>query len=926
MDGRVLGPVSVMGEGGKRALGTSKTGGLFALLATSEGLRCERAEIAQVLWDGQSGVGQRVDQVVKELRKLVGGREVLPHAGKSGCLILRVPADSVDYLRFLQNWREADALPCPERFQRIRSALREWDADDEPLRGLSGEGFETRRDRMKAKRAEAVCDLLEAASQSRNVRWLREESANWYARLPAHMRVFQYYLMAHGNVTADGKRVSDEERERLIGQWVAKTGSAPDAELQDVIDQLRGGGPSRSGLAVLPPIPDQLTADAPVPVGQDDLIRDLVDYMAERQRAGRTAVILLSGMAGVGKSAVARHLARLVRDRFPDGVLRAHLNGFADNEMGPAEPEHILDRFLARLPPYSTAKDLAEKSADLCTAVSHRSLLMILDDAFSARQVIPLLPGSGTSAVIITSRLELGGLCAQTEVYSRRVELLSDAAAMEVLHQDVVEKDREKYDYEFRELVRLCGNLPLALTVVERDLRIRARSTMPRLVREMKKEWELLEELHRPEHEMSVQVALRCSTRTLSEGARLLLWQLGVHPGPSITWDAVMDMGAVSEGMRPERVLGELVAANLVMFQDDRYALHDLVRAFARHHLKPKALLENASLRAETIRLVLEHQLQNVRACDRMLDRQRALEPIGEPDGVTVAEPENLKQAMDYLDTEYPTIRRVIDLAYHERIQHYIWLLPMALVTYQWRRRLLDEAVTDLDRAREITEEAEAPAAERAMVYRMLAGTQWRLDKYQLAVAQLKRAVLLSESDDSRSGRLSLTRSLYTLAISQRKLGDETEAEANLRQALDLYQDMRDPVGEAAVLNGIGALHLDRGELGEALLRCSDALALVEGTTDHNGHADVQFTLAKVYVARGERERGIELYQKACDTYQEQESWPGEEKARNQFADVLVAAGDRPQAILELERVLVLREQMGGMDVQEIRERLEGLR
>ncbi|RYJ19687.1 SARP-family transcriptional regulator [Streptomyces sp. L-9-10] len=913
MDGHVLGPVSVEVTGRKGAVGTTKVAALFGLLVTSPGCRCSRQEIAEVLWEGEEGVGDRVDWVVRELRKRLG-KDFVPHGGKSGFCTLRVPAGSVDYLRFLEGWRRAALLPLPERFEQLRAALEEWE-EDEPLRGLIESGFRVRRERMRAERIAAVCDLLEAAWRSGKQKWFREESEKWYARSPRHPRIFQYYLIAHG------WDMPEREFDRLINQWRRHSG-APDAELQSVIDRLRGEAP-RSGGTVLLPIPDQLPAEERRPVGQEDLVSALVDVVCEEQDVGRTALVLLSGMPGVGKSTVALHVARQLRERFPDGVLYTELNGFIDGEVRPTEPEQVLDGFLAALPPYSTVTGVQGKSAALRSALANRSALFVLDDAFNTKQVLPLLPGVGTCAVIITSRDELGGLCAQKRVHSHRMKLLRDEAALEVLQERVSEKDRSKYAVAFAELVRLCGNLPLALTVVERRLRDRPLQIIHGLVREMKKERARLDALHLPEHDMSVRVALNSSVRALSEEARMLLWQLALHPGPSVAWEAVMDLGAESEAMHADRVLGELVAANLVELHTDRYRLHDLVRAFARHHI-PAPLGDEEAFEKATVRQVLEHQLQNVRACDRLLDRQRTL-PIGEPDGVKVTDLADTQHALELLDKEYDTIRRGIELAVSQGAERYIWLLPMALVTYQWRRGRLTDALNDLGRAAEVAETAASPV-DCAMVYRMLAGTRWRLEEFELAAGNLRRAVRLSRQDESERGRLSLARSLYALGITLRKQDRGTPAEENLRQSLALYREVLDPVGEAAALNGIGALHYDRGEYGEALHWCADALSVVERTVDRRGRADVLFTLAKVHVARYERDEAIALYRQACDIYQEQEYWPDEDKARRLFADVLVSAGSSQEAVEELERVLVLREQMGGTDVQEIRELLEGLR
>ncbi|MFD7318841.1 tetratricopeptide repeat protein [Streptomyces sp. NPDC059883] len=912
----MLGPVEAEGDGGGRVFGSSKPAALFALLVTSPGCRSTRQEIAEVLWEGVENAGGRVDRAVSDLRKQLGP-EVVPHGGRSGYCTLRVPDGSVDLLRFRDGVARAEGLSHRARFEQLGAALEEWE-DEEPLRGLTGSGFRRLRDELRAELMAAVYARLDAAWRCREEKWLREETEKWFERAPELPEVFRFYLLAHDDLP-------ERRRERLIKAWT-KRNRKPDADLRSAIDQVRRVVHQPGG-TLLPPVPDQLPGSRRRPIGQDQLIRSLVEAVCAEQDDGNLALVLISGMAGVGKSTVAHHLALRLRERFPDGVLYGGLNGFADGDVRPAEPEEILNGFLAALPPYTTVTGPESKSNALRSALAHRSVLIVLDDALNARQVLPLLPGDGTCAVIITSRNDLLRLQSERRVLFHKMEPLQEADALEVLQEKVSAKDRANYAQAFSDLVRLCGRLPLALTVVARLLEGGARPlhTIPALVQEMKEERAKLDTLHLPEHELSVRAALNCSVRVLGEEARLLLWQLAVHPGPSASWEAVMDLGRTAgEGARTDRALMELVAANLVELQGDRYGLHDLVRAFARQHVQPGSDGETADIERATVRQVLEHQLHNVRACDRVLDHERTL-PIGEPERVTVTDPAEPGQAMAFLDGEYPAVQRGIRLAIGQGIERYKWLLSMALVTYQWRRHLLDDALKNLRYAADAAESAAAPV-DCAMVHRMLAGTQWRLGKYDSAVGHLRRAVRLSKEDHSEEGRLSLARSLHRLGITLRKQGDWIGAEEALFQALELCREVFDAVGEAATLNALGALHHDRGDHEQALRRCADALAVVERTVERSGLADVLFTLAKVNLARSERDEAVSLYQRACDIYREQENWPNEDKARLLFADVLLSAGKSEEAVRELERVIVLRELMGGEGVREVRELLEGLR
>ncbi|MEV7462310.1 AfsR/SARP family transcriptional regulator [Streptomyces rubiginosohelvolus] len=915
MHGYVLGPVSAEGGGGGKVFGTSRAAALFALLVTSPDCRCTREEIAEAIWPGNERAAELVDRAISDLRKQLG-REIVPQ-GRSGYCALRVPEAAVDLLRFRDAVAKADGLSHPERFERLGVALDEWDGG-EPLRGLTGSGFQLRREALRAELMAAVYARLDAAWKSRKAKWLREETEKWYERAPRLPQIFRFYLLAHDDLP-------ERRREQLIDGWTRHNGD-PDPDLQAAIDLVRGVS-QRPGGTLLPPVPNQLPGSGRRPIGQDQLIRELADAVCAQQDAGNLALVLISGMAGVGKTTVAHAIARLLRERFPDGVLRAELNGFAGGDVRPAEPDEILDGFLAALPPYTTVTGTESRSNALRSALAHRSMLIVLDDALNAPQVLPLLPGDGTCAVIITSRNDLLRLQSERKVLFRKMEPLCEADALEVLQEEVSLKDRQTYDRPFRELVDLCGRLPLALTVVAQLLAKGARPlrTISALVREMKEERAKLDALDLPEGELSVRAALNCSVRVLGEEARLLLWQFALHPGPTASWEAVMDLGRVAgEGARTDRALAELLAANLVELKGDRYQLHDLVRAFARHHVRPGPNGERGDFERETVRQVLEHQLHNVRACDQVLDHERTL-PIGEPDGVTVLAPVEPGQAMTYLDEEYDAVQRGIRLAVDRSIERYEWLLPMALVTYQWRRNRLDDALTNLRYAVDAAESAAAPV-DCAMVHRMLAGTQWRLGRYDAAVGHLRRAVRLNEEDHSEKGRLSLARTLHRLGITLRKQENWADAEGVLCQALELCRAVTDPVGEAAALNALGALHHDRGEHEQALRRCADALVAVERTVERSGLADVLFTLAKVHLSRSERAEAIALYRQACDIYREQGNWPYEVKARRLFADVLVSAGETGNAVRELERVIVLRERMGGEGVREVRELLEGLR
>ncbi|WP_314172597.1 tetratricopeptide repeat protein [Streptomyces winkii] len=895
--------------------GTTKSAALFALLVTSREGKCPVHEVFRCLWPGEEFSRNRLDQVMRVLRKALGNRDFL--STESGVCSLRLPREQVDLYRFRDLLRSAESLLGKDKFGAVSTALAEWPEDLVPLSGLPHQWAVERREDLRRERLEALRAQFEAAVRADLDEWLRVESDRWYHDLPEEPWPFQFYLMRHGG------KLSPPRLEKAIKNWIKRFGR-PDDALQAVIDRLRGKPPS-SRVISLAHVPNQLPLLERPALGRESELQEVVETVRQRQESGRPTVVVISGMPGIGKSLVANRAAHQLREAFPGGVLFAELGGFAGEETRHSDPESVIDGFLAEFPVPSSPVGLAQKSMALRSVLANRSVLIVLDDAWDDQQVLPLLPGTGPSAALITSRRRLEVLRARHQVKEVRLGVLDDETATELLQEHIPQADRGKTEQEVKALVRFCDGNPLALSVTVRRFAGHPFVAIHHLHRQLKLEEKRLDALDLQQSQLSVAAALACSVDALSEQARCLLWQLAVHPGPTISWSAVLDLGFAAEEMHADRALEELFAANLVELRSGRYRVHELVRTFARQRVRPEALASGADFEEATVQQILEHQLQNAWACDQWLDGQRSL-PIGAPQEITVVRPEGLEHALVLLAEEYETVIHGIELSMERRSRRHTWLLPMTLVTYQWRRRRLKDAERLLVPAAEAAEESGAPPVEQAMIHRMLAGTYWHQGNFDRAANQLSRAVRLSERDDSPRGRLSLARSRHTLALTRRKQGREAEAEQSHRSALELYRELSDAAGAAAALNGLGTIHHDRGEHEEALRLCTQALGLLRETTDRRGLADVERTLAGVQFALGDVESALQLFRQSVVIYRELGSWIEEDRALCLETDALVAAGRTTEAVAALERVVALRELMGGEDIAGVRDRLESLR
>ncbi|MEU6260252.1 BTAD domain-containing putative transcriptional regulator [Streptomyces sp. NPDC047043] len=340
------------------------------------------------------------------------------------------------------------------------------------------------------------------------------------------------------------------------------------------------------GPATAAPAPAELPHDTAGFAGRTGELARLHALLpsAQEQGAANTVVIsAIGGAAGIGKTALAVHWAHQVRDRFPDGQLYVNLHGF-DHDRQPLEPGEALELLLRSLG--LEASDIPsndEAQARLYrTLLADRRLLVLLDNAASAEQVRPLLPGSPTCCVVVTSRNRLGDLVARDGAHALPLDLLLPAEAHALLSEALDGKRLAAEPHEADELIRLCGSLPLALRVAAARLAGDPGLRLADLVADMS-EGNRLAALEPDEDDNSpLRAAFSVSYRVLAPAARRLFRLLGLFPGPEFSAEVA---AALLDAPLPQarRLLGALAAAHLVEpVTVGRYRFHDLLREYAQ--------------------------------------------------------------------------------------------------------------------------------------------------------------------------------------------------------------------------------------------------------------------------------------------------------------------------------------------------------
>lgn len=426
-----------------------------------------------------------------------------------------------------------------------------------------------------------------------------------------------------------------------------------------------------AGPVAQPPVPRQLL---PVSPHFTDRERDLarLNGLFARRPDDSTPLIVVSGPAGIGKTALVSRWLRNTAEDFPDGQLYADLRGHSPD--GPATPSEVLGQFLRALGVGPIPGGLGEQTALWRSVTVGLRVSVMLDNVFSAAQIRPLLPGGRSGLIVATSRHRLTGLRADGALY-HQLGLLDPAAAEEVLSRGVGADRVRSEAQETRQLIALCGGLPLALCLASARLASRPRQPMRSLVEALTQQGRLA--ALAIEGEPSVNHALDESYAVLPPEASRLYRRLALLPGRSL--EARVAAAACAVPLEEaERLLDVLVEANLVEdIGPDRYRFHDLVRLHAEQRGRSE---ERPEARTEVLRRVGDWYLATA------TQAQRHLSPIQLTLRRTYTFPPELpfpfteaSGALAWLEAHRRDLLATVRLAYEQGWDDLTWQLVDAL-------------------------------------------------------------------------------------------------------------------------------------------------------------------------------------------------------------------------------------------------------
>ncbi|WP_214102600.1 ATP-binding protein [Acrocarpospora catenulata] len=593
----------------------------------------------------------------------------------------------------------------------------------------------------------------------------------------------------------------------IIGEYLSGR-VLPPTDRFDVLIALLGATPAEQGALATArdqveegrrqtaPAPRQLPADVYGFTGRAAELGELDALLTAGERRPAVVVSAVAGTAGVGKTALAVRWSHRVARRFPDGQLYLDLRGY-DPER-PVAAADALAGFLRALgvPPGDIPDDQGERAARYRTLLAGRRMLIVLDNAAGADHVRPLLPGTPSCFVVVTSRDDLAGLVAREGAGRIDLGLLPLAEAVDLLRA-LIGSRVDEAPQDAIALAASCARLPLALRIAAELAAARPRAPLAELVaglRDEQRRLDLLDAAGDPR--TAVRAVISWSYRRLGGEAARLFDLLGVHPGRELdAYAAAALLGTDLE--RAEELLAELAQGHLLESSGEgRYTMHDLLRDFA---------IERAgATHAALTRLFDHYRYAAALAMNRLFPYERGRPEVPEADT--------------------PVPDDVVSWLARERAN----LVAVALHTagHGWPGHCVDLSRT-LWRYFEVgchyqealavhTQAARAALAAgygRAGALADLGGVHWWLGHYREARAWFERSLTAAGETGDQGAE---ARALGRLAIVHERLGATDQAIDHFRRSMARYRAIGDAHGLGTQLINLGALHRRTGRHEEA--------------------------------------------------------------------------------------------------------------
>ncbi len=931
---RLLGPLELAVGRRLVSIGGPRQRVVLSVLALNANRVTPVEVLVDALWDESppSTARGQVQTCISSLRKLFGGDGGHPGAiqTRPPGYLLEIAASDLDSQEFTdlvaQARGQADRDRAADAAATLHRALALWRgpmlADiDSDLVQRGAASFEASR--LAAIEERVRLDLALGRHEA-----ISGELAALVEDFPLNERLAEFRMLAlyRSGRQADALEVARRTRNTLV----AELGIEPGHDLQNLETAILnrdpaldlepvGTGSAHAGETRAPAttparsaaepavVPRQLPASIADFTGRNAHIAEIKRVLSAEGDPAAYAmrIVAISGKGGVGKSSLAVRVAHELGDFFPDGQLFGDLQ----NPAGMDDPTaKLLARFLRSLGVSGTAvpDDPQERAEMYRSVLAGKRVLVVLDDVTSEEQIQPLLPGSSTCAVLVTSRMRLSGLSGAHWI---DIDVLDTEQSTGLLGR-IIGPDRVRAEpTAARELVTICGGLPLALRIAGARLASRPHWRIAALVARLEDEASRLDEFTYRGFGLRFNIDL--TYRSLTARAKRLFRLFATVRTPDFpAWvaAALLDTDLVDA----EEVLEQLVDAQLLDAVDYpgehlRYRLHSLIRIYAMERLVGTEALDE---RNQALNRVLGAWLALAEDAHREeyggdytilhggAPRWRP------PDGGGVAAAGN---PMDWWDSERGALVAAVRQAAAAGLDELCWDLALTSVTLfevkgyydHWR----ETATLGLDVARR----AGNRDGHAAMLYSLgtLHLAQKRLPEAERCFAE---ALEFFTADGNDHGRALVLRNS---ALVDGLHGDSGAMLAKYGEALGLLRAVGDRMGEAQVLRSIATFRIEEGEIAAACELLDESLAICREVGCLRGEAQVRYRFATLYLETEQLEPARRELARVRDIVHQVGDRIGEAYALYGLGIALRKEGRLDAAEATLQRALTLAKQIG---------------
>ena len=920
---RLLGAVEVCIDGRVVDIGHTRQMCVLASLLVTANNAVPVDQLTERAWGDQPPQRARdtLHSYISRLRKALCGTGVTLDLRPSGYILAVDPA-AIDLVAFRRLVAEsARANNDESAAELLERALALWRG---PALGiLDTPWLNAARDTLQAERLAAELEQHDTALRLGRHGNVVGALADAVAEHPWDERIAGQHMLALYRCGRPADALSAYRR--LRARLADELGVDPSPPLQLLQRQILGADPALAAPGPAPrarrtpdaatagAVPRQLPGSSSAFIGRKEELAAL-DRAVDDSGAG-TAIALVTGGGGMGKTWLALRWADTNAPLFPDGQLYANLRGF-DPTGDPVDPAVVLRGFLDALG-VEAAKVPVDPDAQTAlyrTLLAGKRVLVMLDNARDTATVLPLLPGSAACGVVVTSRRQLNALVVSHGARTVTVGVLPEHDARDVLTRGLGRPITDDDETALVAVLDHCAGLPLAIGIAAARAATRRDTALSVLAEDLYAARTRLDALDAGELSVNLRAVLAASVSALTERALSLFALLGLTHGPDIALPAVASLAGRSiAGTRA--VLEELATAHLVSEPaPGRYRMHDLVRLYAIELADRDAMATD-----EARQRLLDHYLHSAHGAAMLLSPHR--EPLvlapARP-GVATVPLADLDAAMAWFATEHPVLLATIRYAAEAGHDAYACALPWTLATYfdrrgHWRDWVVAQH-TAVAAARRLGDWSAQAGAQR-----LLANAYSNLRAYDDALGHLKAALDLFDEHGDDAGRAHAHFDIALLYDRQARPGD---ALPHAGMSRTFYRATGNHLGEAIALNAIGWYHCELGEYAEALEQCGQALAITRAAGSPYGEANTLDSIGYAHHHLGRYREAIGAYREAIEIFRQIGDSHAEAITLDHLADSLHAVGERDEARGVWGAALVLLEALDHPDADQVRGKL----